>query len=122
MSDQSKALANVLDSGVRVLAYHGMMDMLLPVGGMAATLNNLDWSGREEWRAASSKKPYWFEQQAGATMSELMGYFQSSGNLTFVTIRNSGHMVPIDQPKWSSKIVKDFVTKDDLNLGKGELI
>ena len=41
--------------------------------------------------------------------SELMGYKQSFKELTFVTVRNAGHMVPKNQPKWSLQIVKDYI-------------
>ena len=52
-----------------------------------------------------------------------MGYVQSARNLTFVAVRNAGHMVPVDQPKWAAKIVRDFVSDvTQLNLGKGEVI
>ena len=122
MTDQSETMSQLLDGGVRVLVYHGMMDMLLPVHGVADTLARLNWTGSEAWASHGHKKPYWSEGVEGQRASELMGYVQSAANLTFVTVRNAGHMVPIDQPNWCAKIVADFVwNKLDLNLGKGEI-
>ena len=126
MSDQSDSLRRILEAGVDVLVYHGMMDMLLPVSGMATALNHINWTRQEEWKAVAGKTPYWYNKPhdddeigGGQQPPELMGYVQSLprlnstlGDLTFVTVRNAGHMVPIDQPKWSAKIVRDFLAKD----------
>ena len=122
MTDQLAPLGRLLDSGIKVLVYHGMMDMLLPVSGTADALNSIDWKGSQEWRTNTTKKPYWSDDDL-ASSSELMGYYQSSGNLTFVTVRNAGHLVPIDQPQWAQKLVRDFVMKGkDINVGKGVVV
>ena len=42
---------------------------------------------------------------------ELLGYVQSAAGLTFVVIRNAGHMVPIDTPEWALRVVEDFLHK-----------
>ena len=77
----------------------------------------------QAWANKGHKKPYWCEGREGESPSELMGYVQSASNLTFVAVRNAGHMVPVDQPKWAAKIVRDFVSgHTQLNLGKGEVI
>lgn len=40
---------------------------------------------------------------------EVAGYVKSIGNLTQVMVRNAGHMVPADQPKWSFDMIIKFV-------------
>ena len=47
MTDQSETLSKLLDSNVKVLVYHGIMDMLLPVEGVSQTLAALNWTGSE---------------------------------------------------------------------------
>ena len=33
--------------------------------------------------------------------NELAGYAKTAGKFTEILVRNSGHMVPRDQPKWA---------------------
>ena len=42
--------------------------------------------------------------------TELAGYAKVAGNLTEVLVRNAGHMVPLDQPKWAWELFNSFVT------------
>ena len=62
---------------------------------------------RTQWNK-TDKNSYWTMNE-NTKFSELMGYKQSYKELTFVTVRNAGHMVPKDQPKWSLQILKDFI-------------
>ena len=107
MSDQLAALAKVLNRGVNVLVYHGLMDMLLPAAGMGKALENIPWIHQTTWNK-TDKHSYWTTNET-TKFSELMGYKQSYKELTFVTVRNAGHMVPKNQPKFSLQILKDFV-------------
>ncbi len=111
MEDKLDYLNLVLDRGLRVLVYHGMYDLVLPVSGMNEVLEASNWTKKDEWSRAP-RSPYILEASSDSDKlqkSELMGYRQSGGGLTFVVVRNSGHMVPIDQPEWSLKIVDDFL-------------
>ena len=107
MSDQLSSLAKILNRGVNVLVYHGVMDMLLPAAGMGKALENTPWKEQEAWNQ-TEKHSYWMTDE-NTKFSELMGYKQSYKELTFVTVRNAGHMVPKNQPKWSLQIVKDYI-------------
>ena len=107
MSDQLDSLAKVLNKGVNILVYHGLMDMLLPAAGMGKALENTPWIHQTQWNK-TDKNSYWTMNE-NTKFSELMGYKQSYKELTFVTVRNAGHMVPKDQPKWSLQILKDFI-------------
>ena len=75
-------------------------------------MTNVNWTWdacqRAQWSEAINE-PYLIKTAEG--VQELMGYIQSGGGLDFVVVRNSGHMVPIDQPRWSLKIIKDFLRK-----------
>ena len=111
MKDQSGSLSSLLNNGIPVLVYHGNFDLVLPVNGMSEALYNLQWNGRQKWSKAENK-PYFYSDKNGD--KELMGYIQSAeGLLSFVVVRNAGHMVPIDSPAWSLKIVEDFLQKTE---------
>ena len=36
------------------------------------------------------------------------GYANEGGGLTYVVVRNAGHMVPISQPRWAHDLVTQF--------------
>lgn len=36
------------------------------------------------------------------------GYANEGGSLTYVVVRNAGHMVPISQPRWAHELVTQF--------------
>ena len=36
------------------------------------------------------------------------GYANEGGGLTYVVVRNAGHMVPISQPRWAHNMVTQF--------------
>jgi len=110
MKDQSDSLASLLNNGIPVLVYHGNFDLVLPVNGMSEALYNLQWNGLQKWSKAENK-PYFYSDINGD--KELMGYIQSADGLSFVVVRNAGHMVPIDSPSWSLKIVEDFLKKTE---------
>ena len=38
----------------------------------------------------------------------LAGYANEGGGLTYVVVRNAGHMVPISQPRWAHELVTQF--------------
>ncbi len=40
-----------------------------------------------------------------------MGYYTEGGGLTYLIVRNAGHMVPISQPRWGRDIVYEFTHK-----------
>jgi cathepsin A (carboxypeptidase C) len=103
--DHSKSLADdislMLDSGVRVLIYAGDKDWMCQwIGNKAWTLQ-LEWSGKTDY--ANAKDKTWF---SWLTFEEA-GEARSAGNLTFLRVFDSGHMVPYDQPLNSL----DFVLK-----------
>ena len=111
MANKLGYLNSVLENGVRVLVYHGMFDLVLPISGVGEALENANWTKKSLWDQGI-RKPYTFKGTSASSnypKHELMGYRQAGGGLTFVVVRNSGHMVPIDQPEWSLKIVQDFL-------------
>ena len=46
----------------------------------------------------------------GFVGTSLAGYSKTSGNFTQLLVRNAGHMVPYDQPKWSFDLINRFTS------------
>ena len=98
-------LEKVLEK-MHVLIYNGNMDLMVNTIGMNSVVHNLNWSGRDDFLESGSK-PYWVTLSDGS--SRLAGYYGDGGRLTYLVVRNSGHMVPISQPEVTGIVVKDFV-------------
>jgi hypothetical protein len=47
---------------------------------------------------------------------ELVGYATEGGGLTYLIVRNAGHMVPISQPRWAREIVYQFTHEEGCSL------
>ncbi|KAJ9586802.1 hypothetical protein L9F63_019588 [Diploptera punctata] len=89
----------------RVLYYSGQLDIIVAYSMSVNMYNSLNFSAAEEYRIAS-REP-WFVD------GELAGYMKSAGKFTEVLVRNAGHMVPADQPKWALDLINRF-THDNL--------
>lgn len=47
--------------------------------------------------------------------NDLAGYSKQVGNFTQVLVRNAGHMVPYDQPKWAFDLITRFTKGKPFN-------
>jgi len=83
-------IAELVDDGIPVIIYNGDRDMTTNMVGSELALNTMDWSGKEKW--LDSKRGLWMVDDYPA------GWAKEHGNLTFVVVYNSGHMVPYNQP------------------------
>ena len=64
-------------------------------------LKDLKWSGTKNFKKA--KRQIWKVEQ------DVAGYVRSYGNLTEIMVRNAGHFVPMDQPKWALDMFNRFI-------------
>ncbi|KAJ8687304.1 hypothetical protein QAD02_023098 [Eretmocerus hayati] len=92
-------ISNLLEH-YRVLIYSGQLDIICAYPMTERYLRRLEWSGSEEYKTAIRKK-WWVGK-------ELAGYSKTVKNLTELLVRNAGHMVPSDQPKWSLDMITRF--------------
>lgn len=86
---------------IPVLIYAGDADYICNWLGNHAWTEALDWSGKNEY----NKVPlgdFTFE-------GEKAGQVKSSGNLTFLTIFQAGHMVPFNQPEASLSMLNRWI-------------
>lgn len=84
----------------RVLIYNGQLDIIVAYPLTENYIQKMEWSGANKYAKASRK--FW---RVG---KELAGYTKTVDNLTEVLVRNAGHMVPVDQPKWALDLITRF--------------
>ncbi|KAG5603188.1 hypothetical protein H5410_034558 [Solanum commersonii] len=80
---------NLTTQGYRALIYSGDHDMCVPYTGSEKWTSSLGYAIVDEWRP-------WY------TKEKIQGYTQGyANNLTFLTIKGSGHTVPEYKPQES---------------------
>lgn len=85
----------------QILLYNGNMDMIVNAAGLTKYINNLQWDGARQFK--KTKRIFYQDEK------DFIGYLKKHGNLKHLTMRNAGHLVPVDQPKWALKMIKDFI-------------
>ncbi|XP_014247095.1 venom serine carboxypeptidase-like [Cimex lectularius] len=90
----------VLVEKYKVLIYNGQLDIIVPYPLTSNFLNNVKWSGADEFKQA--KRKLW------KVNGELAGYSKTAKGLTQVLVRDAGHMVPMDQPLWALDLISRF--------------
>jgi vitellogenic carboxypeptidase-like protein len=83
------------------MVYSGQLDVIVAFPQTESFLNALDWSGKYIYALAPRK--IW------KVDSEVAGYVREAKNLIQVMVRNAGHILPYDQPKWAFDMIQRFV-------------
>lgn len=103
------ALKYLTDSGVRVLLYSGSNDLTCNILGTLKFLENNKWRGKN-WSSATRgllKVP---------NSEEVAGEFNTidDGQFGFFIVRNSGHLVPFDQPVVALELITRFLKNKNI--------
>ncbi|KAJ8977296.1 hypothetical protein NQ317_007435 [Molorchus minor] len=109
MNDVMQSVApwiSELLSNYRVLVYNGQLDIIVAYPLTVNYLQNLQFSGADQYKTAARSKWY--------VGTDLAGYVKQAGNLTEVLVRDAGHMVPADQPEWSFDLITRFTREKAL--------
>ena len=85
----------------KVLIYSGQLDIIVANTLTDNMLRQLQWKGAAQFQKADRK--IW---RVGS--KEIAGYVKKAKNLTYVLVRNAGHMIPYDQPKWAFDMINRF--------------
>ncbi|XP_030744976.1 venom serine carboxypeptidase-like [Sitophilus oryzae] len=101
---EATILSRLLDH-YRVLLYSGQDDIIIAYPTTVNFLKRLNFTASQEYKHA--KRRIWRVE------NEIAGYRKTAGNLTEVLVRNAGHMVPADQPRWSYNLIYNFIRKAD---------
>lgn len=88
-------------SHYRLLFYNGQLDIIVAYPLTESFLRNLNFSSAEDYKTAARR--IWRVEDVVA------GYVKRAGNLTEMLVRNAGHMVPHDQPKWALDMITRFI-------------
>ncbi|KAJ2582850.1 hypothetical protein GGH95_001312 [Coemansia sp. RSA 1836] len=93
----------LLNSGVRALFYNGDADSVCSWYGTKAMLSAMEWRGKRGFVHARDRT--W--TVAGSAAGEV----RSHGNLSFIRVFNSGHLVPRDQPANALAMINRWLSK-----------
>ena len=94
-------IADLVDHGIPVLVYNGDRDMTTNMVGSEQCLNQMKWSGQDEWLDAP--RGVWKVDDSVA------GWAKEYNNLSFVVVYNSGHMVPYNRPGAAYDLLQRFL-------------
>ncbi|XP_058828791.1 venom serine carboxypeptidase [Topomyia yanbarensis] len=81
----------------RVAVYNGQLDIIVAYPLTVHYLQKLNFPARSQY----NKAPRLIWRVDG----EIAGYAKEAGNLVEIMVRNAGHMVPKDQPKWALDLI-----------------
>ncbi|KAJ2628358.1 hypothetical protein GGF44_004502, partial [Coemansia sp. RSA 1694] len=93
----------LLNSGVRALFYNGDADSVCSWYGTKAMLSAMEWRGKRGF--VHARDHTW--TVAGSAAGEV----RSHGNLSFIRVFNSGHLVPRDQPANALAMINRWLSK-----------
>lgn len=65
------------------------------------TPQKLNWKRADDYKKAG--RSIWYVED------EIAGYSKTAGNFTELLVRNAGHLVPTDQPKWALDMFNRFI-------------
>ncbi|XP_013167803.1 PREDICTED: venom serine carboxypeptidase-like [Papilio xuthus] len=80
-----------------VVIYNGQLDIMIPYTSVVNYLRHLNFTGSEDYKTA--KRYQW------KVDGELAGYVKQAGKLVEIMVRDAGHRVPGDQPKWALDMI-----------------
>lgn len=90
----------LLSLGLRVLLYNGDTDM-------ACNFLGDQWFVEDLGMKASTKYQTWLHND------QVAGFYQTFGNITYLTVKGAGHMVPQWAPDPAFHMFKSFITNSD---------
>ncbi|XP_058729752.1 serine carboxypeptidase-like isoform X2 [Vicia villosa] len=98
----------LLEGGIKVLIYAGEYDLICNWFGNSQWVHAMKWSGQEQFGAS--------ETVSFLVDGKTAGLLNSHGPLSFLKVNDSGHLVPMDQPKVALKMMVNWM-QGNLNVG-----
>ena len=83
------------------MIYNGQLDICIPAALTEDYVATLNWKGAKEYARAS--RGIW------RVDGEVAGYAKEVGHFKEVMVRNAGHILPYDQPKWAFDLIQRFI-------------
>lgn len=94
-------VVSILDD-ITVLLFNGQDDLIINTPGAENWIDAMQWSGASDFSKAERKQ--W------TVNSVVAGLYKKAGNLVYVNVYKSGHMVPKDQLENSIDLVDKLIT------------
>ena len=94
-------LETLLDRGYKVMIYSGQVDVIIAHPQTERMISSLSWQGSTKYKSA--------ERKIWKVNGNVAGYAREVENLRQIMVRNSGHILPFDQPTWGYDMIKRFV-------------
>ncbi|KAI1295964.1 hypothetical protein EDD11_007684 [Mortierella claussenii] len=108
MTSSAWMVSDLLQRGIKVLAYQGIFDFRDGPAGSTHWIEQLDWSGRETFLKA--ERELWMQN------CTLAGYVTKVPGLTRAIVLGAGHLTPMDQGAHSLAMIRSLV--EDTALAK----
>ena len=96
-------IETLLDSGYEVMIYNGQVDVIIAYPQTEEFIGNLNWRNGKAYHEVDRK--IW------TVDGEVAGYAREVSNFKQVMVRNSGHILPYDQPEWGYDMIQRFVER-----------
>eukprot|EP00270_Netrium_digitus_P004880 TRINITY_DN1629_c0_g1_i3.p1 TRINITY_DN1629_c0_g1~~TRINITY_DN1629_c0_g1_i3.p1 ORF type:complete len:520 (-),score=77.48 TRINITY_DN1629_c0_g1_i3:195-1754(-) len=100
-TSQVGVIKSLIASGIYIWLYSGDADLQIPMHGTRKTVHDMNLNLVKNYRP-------WFNQD------QLAGQYEVYPGLTYVTLRNSGHFAPKDQPVTSLIMFRQFLVDGSL--------
>ena len=111
MRNLEPTIPPMLESGLRVMIYAGENDFICNWLGNHRWVKAMEWSGRAAFNAAMPE-PFVVDGTTAGDVTEL------EGSLSFVKVSESGHMVPMDQPRNAVEMLRRFINGEAIAGGE----
>ncbi|EER18452.1 conserved hypothetical protein [Perkinsus marinus ATCC 50983] len=107
MHNFHQLLSDQIESGTRVLIYVGDVDYICNWIGNKKWALNLEWQGQEQFNKQEDRD---YKNASGKVAGKVRSVtLDNGGQFSFMQIREAGHMVPMDQPAVSLRMLNDFL-------------
>lgn len=90
-----------LQSNISILIYNGDQDLICNYVSCETWLNKLNWPHQQKWMDKALSD--WYVDGVA------VGAMKQVENLRYVRIYEAGHAVPMDQPKVSFNLIRNFI-------------
>ncbi|KAK5822408.1 Alpha/Beta hydrolase protein [Linnemannia elongata] len=109
MRSTKPLVADLLDNGIKVLAYQGIFDFRDAPVGSTRWIEEMEWKGREEF--GKTERRVWKVGgfTAGYVNSVMRKGKEGGGGLTRVVVLGGGHYTPMDESENSLVMIRHLI-------------
>ncbi|KAJ4907960.1 Serine carboxypeptidase-like 47 [Raphanus sativus] len=94
-------IPSLVEDGINLLVYAGEYDFICNWLGNSRWVEQMNWSGQKDFGSAKTV-PFLVDGKEA-------GLMKNHGPLTFLKVHDAGHLVPMDQPKASLQMLKNWI-------------